>query len=516
VISADAVGRPFNRGDYVVGAPTPPRFARRHEPGPGPAFLQGPTVEVPPAVVERLRRVSGDVATARDEVVRSTRDWWAATMIGETEGRPATPDAVVVRVRSAEQVRDVVRICAEAAIPITPSAGRSNVTGAALPVFGGVVLDVCGLDRIRHVDATAQVVDVEAGVFGDVLEKALQSLHGLTTGHWPSSYALSTVGGWIACRGAGQLSTRYGKIEDLVVGLDVVLPDGRLVELGGHPRAAIGPDLRQLLVGSEGTLGVITAARLRLHRLPDHCASLAYGFESFDAGLEACRQILQRGATPAVVRLYDKLESGVQFARGDCNVLLVADEGEQRLVDATLAVSSSACAELGTALDGEAVMARWLDSRFLVGKSAEGFESGPGFVSDTCEIAASWSALPRIYADVVTAIEAVPGTLAASAHQSHAYADGACLYFSLRGDVEPTARAAWYRAAWAAANGALIEHRAAISHHHGVGLLRGGYLGDSLGAGFSVLGALKGALDPKGIMNPGKLGLPSPFGIPPW
>src|SRR5699024_7524127 len=144
---------------------------------------------------------------------------------------------------------------------------------------------------------------------------------------WPSSFGISTVGGWVACRGAGQLSTRYGKIEDMVVGLDVILADGTLVTTGGSPRAAVGPDLTQIFVGSEGTLGVITSVSLRVHRLPDYTKALAFGFASFAEGLEACRQILQNGANPAVLRLYDELESGVQFDHGETNVLLIADEG---------------------------------------------------------------------------------------------------------------------------------------------------------------------------------------------
>ncbi|MGW0073515.1 FAD-binding oxidoreductase, partial [Streptosporangium sandarakinum] len=344
-------------------------------------------------------------------------------------------------------------------------------------------------------------------------EKELQEEHGVTTGHWPSAFAISTVGGWAACRGAGQLSTRYGKIEDMVVGLDVVLPDGSTASYGTYPRAAVGPDLRQLFIGSEGTLGVITRLRLRTHRLPSYATGLAYGFDTFAAGLDACREILQRGATPAVLRLYDAHESGTHFGEPGTNLLLIADEGDPELVDATMAVTEEVCGERASVtLDGEAVLARWLDERMLVGKSGDGFAKGPGFVADTCEIAGSWSSLSAIYDEVVAAIEAVPGTLRASAHQSHAYTDGACLYFSLRGDVERERRREWYRAAWDAANEVLIRHGAAISHHHGVGLLRSPYVERSLGSGFATLVAVKQALDPTGIMNPGKLGLPSRFG----
>jgi alkyldihydroxyacetonephosphate synthase len=315
------------------------------------------------------------------------------------------------------------------------------------------------------------------------------------------------VGGWIACRGAGQLSTRYGKIEDMVFGMDVVLADGSLVTLGGGSRAAVGPDLQQLFIGSEGTLGIIVRARLKLHRLPDYGRAIAYGFDTFAAGLDACREILQRGANPAALRLYDELESGVQFGLPDTNVLLIADEGSQEIVDAVMAISARTCGESGRRLDGDAIFEKWLDTRYLTGKSAEGFKRSPGFVADTLEMCGRWRDLAAIYRDVVAALQAVPGTLAGSAHQSHAYADGACLYFSLRGDVAVAERAAWYRAAWDAANAVLIQYNATLSHHHGVGLLRSPYMRDSLGTAFPVLQTVKRALDPKHILNPGKLGL---------
>jgi len=517
MISRQTIIRPFNNGDYLVGEPTPPKWTVDCPPGAGPASLQGTVVTVPPGALDELRAASVAVHTDRDEVIRRTRDWWAGTSIGETDGEPATPEAVVVEAADEGQVARIVRICRSHGIPVTASAGRSNVLGAALPVFGGVVLDVCRLNRITGFDAESMIVEVQAGMFGDLFEKELQDTHGATTGHWPSAFAISTVGGWVACRGAGQLSTRYGKIEDMVVGLDVVLPDGSTATFGSYPRAATGPDLRQLFIGSEGTLGVITRVRLRTHRLPSYAVGVAFGFDTFAAGLNACREILQRGATPAVLRLYDEQESGVHFDRPDTSLLLVADEGDPVLVDATMAVVREVCGYLASeALDGDATLARWLDERMVTGKSADGFVRGPGFVADTCEIAAAWSALPKIYEEVVAAIEAVPGTLRASAHQSHAYSDGACIYFSLRGDVERSRRREWYRAAWDAANEVLLRHGAAISHHHGCGLVRGPYLPAALGSGFTTLVAIKDAIDPTGIMNPGKLGLPSRFGESPW
>ncbi|WP_434664602.1 FAD-binding oxidoreductase [Paraburkholderia sp. A3BS-1L] len=507
MISKEAIKRGYNRGNYIVGAHTPPPWAAGIDKPGTEAGLQRDPVALTREQLDALRAAADEVLTQNAEVVAFTRDWWARSMVTETAGKPATPHAVIVRVSTVEQVQAVLRIAHAGAIPVTPSAGRSNVTGAALPLRGGIVLDVCGLNRFIGFDRESQIVEVEAGMFGDIFEETIQREYGMTMGHWPSSYAISTVGGWVACRGAGQLSTRYGKIEDMVFGMDVVLADGRLVNVGGYSRAAVGSDLQQLFIGSEGTLGVIVRVRLKLHRLPDYGRAIAYGFESFATGLDACREILQRGANPAALRLYDELESGVQFGLPNTNVLLVADEGPREMVDAVLKISERVCAALGERLDHEAIFERWLDTRYLTGKSAEGFKRSPGFVADTLEMIGPWKDLAAIYRDVVAAINAVPGTLAGSAHQSHAYVDGACLYFSLRGDVDVASRAQWYCAAWDAANAVIIRHNATLSHHHGVGLLRSPYMSDSLGSAFPVLQAIKRTLDPQNILNPGKLGL---------
>jgi alkyldihydroxyacetonephosphate synthase len=317
----------------------------------------------------------------------------------------------------------------------------------------------------------------------------------------------------VACRGAGQYSTRYGKVEDMVAGLEVVLADGQIVRTGGTgPRAATGPDLTQLFVGSEGTLGVITEVRLRVHPAPAAERRAAYRFPDFEAGLDACRRVLRRGATPAVLRLYDDAESLRSFEVEPGAALIVLDEGDPGLIDAVMAVLEEEAAG-ADALDVELV-GRWLEHR----NSLPPLESlaRAGIVADTIEIAARWGALPGIYRHAVDALMEVPGTIAASAHQSHAYTDGACLYFTFAGRPTDGAGEPYYTAAWDAVMTATSNGGGAISHHHGVGLNRARYLPAHLGAGFEVLKSMKLALDPHGVLNPGKLGLPTPFGRPAW
>ena len=478
------------------------------------------TVEVPPALLERIAASGATVLTDDDARAEAGRDWWPLAIGWAAEGGVPQRPAIVVRPSSTEEVATVLAACNEALVPVTAAAGRSGVCGASIPVHGGVALDMTAMEGVLGVDETSLTADVRAGTFGPDLEAALGEVGaGYTLGHWPQSMDLSTVGGWLACRGAGQYSTRYGKIEDMVIGLEVVLADGRIVRTEGHgPRAATGPNLTQLFVGSEGTLGIITEARLRLHPLPVGQERRAFGFATFADGLHACRKILRRGATPAVLRLYDQTESARNFDQPDTNVLIVLDEADLDILPGTLAIVDRECGpESGAQPLERELVERWLGHRNDVSALAPLWRGG--IVVDTAEVSGPWAALPGLFDEVIAALTSMEGTLAASAHQSHAYTDGACLYFTFggrgpEGDAEWTER--YYRQAWDVVTEATMAHGAAISHHHGIGLNRSRFLPRALGSGFEVLQGLKETFDPAGILNPGKFGLASPFGPPPW
>jgi alkyldihydroxyacetonephosphate synthase len=492
------------------GAPTPP--IPLADAAAATARLAAARVEVSDGLVERLTATGAAVTVDPGTVAEASRDWWPLAMSWAGGGQVAGLGAAVVRPGDADQVAAVLALCHEATVPVTAAAGRSGVCGASVPLHGGVVLDLTGISGIVDVDATSLVLDVLPGTFGDVLEHELRSAHGVTLGHWPQSVALSTVGGWLACRSAGQLSGRYGKIEDMVQGLDVVLADGRHVSTGGWPRAAVGPDLTQLFVGSEGTLGVITGARLRVHPAPSDERRGAWVLPSFAHGLGAMRRILQRGATPAVLRLYDAAEADRTYHTGDRALLLALDEGDAVLVEATLGVVAEECErpDAGGERSDDAHVGHWLERRNDVA-ALEALIS-KGYTVDTMEVSAVWSALPGIYRATLEALLGVEGTIAASAHQSHSYPTGGCLYFTFAGQVEADRRDAYYRTVWDVGQRAVLAHGGALSHHHGVGLNRARFMREALGPALDVLVATKRALDPHGILNPGKLGLPSPFG----
>ncbi len=474
------------------------------------ARLAAERVDVDDGLLARLRAVCAEVTVDPVTVAEASRDWWPLAMAWATGGQVAGLAAAVARPTEAAQVASVLRLCHDARVPVTAAGGRSGVCGASVPLHGGVVLDLTALAGIVGVDATSGVLDVAPGTFGDVLERDLRADHGATLGHWPQSVALSTVGGWLACRSAGQLSGRYGKIEDMVLGLDVALADGRQITTGGWPRGAVGPDLNQLFVGSEGTLGIITGARLRLHRAPRHERRGAWLVPTFDAGLDTMRRIVQRGATPAVLRLYDAAEADRTYGTGDRALLLLLDEGDGTLVDATVEVVAEECELRGQGSRSDpAHVEHWLAHRNEVA-ALEALTS-KGYTVDTMEVAASWSSLPALYRATLEALTGVEGTLAASAHQSHSYPSGGCLYFTFAGQVDGDRRDAYYRQVWDAGQRAALAHGGALSHHHGVGLNRARYMAEALGPAVDVLAATKAALDPHGILNPGKLGLPSPW-----
>jgi len=489
-------------------------------------------VAVPAAIVDMVRDGGGEVETDVAARAQAGRDWWPISIGWATAGQiPARP-AAVVRPVSVAQVVALLRSCNDDRIPVTPIAGRSGVCGGAVPLFGGVALDLTGLTGQIRLDEVSLVAEVPAGTSGRDLEDVLRATGtGYTLGHWPQSIDLSTVGGWIACRSAGQYSTRYGKIEDMVAGLEVVLADGTVVHTGGTaPRAATGPDLTQLFTGSEGVLGVITRAWLRVRPVPSAEGRRAYGFATFRDGTDACRRIVRRGATPAVLRLYDRTESERHFAVLDHCVLVILDEADPVLLRATLEVVDEECA--GAARLGDELVEHWLSTRNDVSQLAPLWRAG--IVADTAELAAHWAGIDALADSVLDALEHLDDTLVVSRHLSHAYPDGGCVYFTFAGrrptegaaDLDDAREgasgfdAAWaegyYVHAWDALSAAAMAHHAAISHHHGIGIQRSRFLRDALGPAFDVLAAVKRALDPAGILNPGKLGLPNPFGEVPW
>ena len=476
--------------------------------------LSGPVARVDDLFVDAVASICS-IDTSVEGTADASRDWWPLTMHWALAGQVPRRAALVARPTTTSAVSALADLCNDHRVPLTVSGGRSGVCGASVPVFGGVVLDTTAMQGVLSVDVTSGIVEVLPGTFGPDLERVLRAEHGLTIGHFPQSFDIATVGGWVACRGAGQYSTRYGKVDDMVCGLEVVLADGTIVTTGGGPAASVGPDLGQLFLGSEGTLGIVTRIWLRAHPVPEAEHRAAFSFTSFAAGLEACRRIIRRGATPAVLRLYDAAESKRgQGGDGTECVLLVLDEGDPVIIDAVMAVVRDVVINLGAADLGPDLVEAWMrhrnDTSALQGLTRK------GFVVDTMEIAAPWSKLDEIFVAVTTAMLAVPHARTASCHLSHSYIDGACLYFTFAATPPPDQIESTYVELWDVGQRCVLANGGNLSHHHGVGLNRSRFIVEALGTGHQVLISVKDALDPHGILNPGKLCLPSPFGTVEW
>lgn len=464
------------------------------------------------SIAEALSRAlpASRVATDPDTLRGHAHDYWALEAIRDRGPEAAPPPACVVFPESTEEVAKVLALAQERRVAVVPYGLGSGVCGGVRPGGEAIVLDTRRMAALLEVNGEALTASVQAGMNGAELERLLGE-RGFTLGHFPQSIALSTVGGWVSTRASGQLSTRYGNIEDLLLALEVVLPGGQVVRTFPAPRAATGPDLRQIFLGAEGTLGVVTEATLKISPKPEWQQGFGATLASWDDGMEISRELLQAGWRPAVLRLYDEVEAQRNFGtwvQQAAPLLLVMSEGTRVMtpaLEAELEAARAACRERGATLLGEEPLRHWLGHRNQV-PSWEALLAG-GLVVDTIEVAATWDRVRPLHRAVTDAIKAVPGIIAASGHTSHGYTTGVNIYFTFVGSATaPDEQERIYRRAWNAAMEATIAAGATIAHHHGIGRVRREFLPREVGeGGMTVLRALKAALDPHGIMNPGVL-----------
>ncbi|MEU2035632.1 FAD-binding oxidoreductase [Nocardia amamiensis] len=433
------------------------------------------------------------------------------------EGPQDAPDAVVSPADH-EQVLAVLAYCAEHAVAVVPFGGGTSVVGGVDPVrgrFGAVIaLDLCRIDHVTGIDPISGTATLGAGLTGPRAEELLAE-HGLSLGHFPQSFEFATIGGFAATRSSGQASAGYGRFDDMVQRLKIATPSGTL-ELGRAPASAAGPDLRELFVGSEGTLGVITEVTLRVHPVPETVAYQAWSFPDFETGAAALRSVVRAGAAPTVLRLSDEAETGINLARsGDIGGSPVAGclaittyEGSP----AHVAARSAEAAELFTATGGtplgEKPAKEWEHGRFAAPYFRDALLD-VGVLCETLETATTWSNLAALKARVTAALTGALGEQGTPAlvmcHISHTYPTGASLYFTVVAKQLDDPLGQWL-AAKRAAGDAIVAAGGTITHHHAVGTDHRPWLPDEVGdLGVRVLRAVKAELDPAGILNPGKL-----------
>ncbi|MCC7536015.1 MAG: FAD-binding oxidoreductase, partial [Deltaproteobacteria bacterium] len=499
------------------------------------------------ALASELETIVGAGGVSRDAADRVSyaRDLWPRGLVRMRAGRaPATPPALVVWPRTVEQVAEIVTRARAHGAPVVPFGAGSGVCGGVLPTPATVVVDLKRMREVRVIDAAELECEAEAGVLGQHLEDRLLEA-GLTLGHYPSSIMTSTLGGWVAARSAGQCSGRYGKIEDMVLALEMVDGEGRIhrVERDG-PAGALVP----LVIGSEGTMAIVTAARVRIAPAPETRRFAAFSVPTTAAGIHVLRRVYQAGLRPAVARLYDPVDTAlakrsrrkhaaaavgtnakkrqvrstpsaearllaragavntVLHALGDetlggCLMIFVW-ETHGPLADAELDVTTRIAHEQGGRDLGDGPAQRW-----LVRRHAVSYRQSPAFAdglfADTMEVAAPWSRLLGVYHAVR---EALAPYVVVLAHFSHAYPHGGSIYFTYAGAAhDGDAAITRYETTWRTALAAAIDAGATLSHHHGVGRSKAPAMRREQGAAIELVRRLQLALDPGRILNPGAL-----------
>jgi alkyldihydroxyacetonephosphate synthase len=394
---------------------------------------------------------------------------------------------------------------------VIPFGAGSGVLGGGVPLSPDVVtIDLKRLNKVLAIDDVSKLATVQAGMNGERFEAHLNNLR-YTAGHLPQSLSMSTVGGWASCRGAGQASGRYGKIEDIVVGLKVALPDGELLTIRPAPRRAVGPNLQELFLGAEGTFGIIVELTLRIWDYPAKEEFYGYGFPDYVSGLDALRRIMQSGMRLPVTRLYDAPESASRIANypdyKDMPCLgMLGFAGDQDFVELEKKKALEIVTSCGGKKCSDEPVHTWVKGRFF---SLTAEKNAKGMLMDTLEVSAHWSIMPDVYEAMREAALSVDPSAHVGAHWSHSYTDGACLYvtFGVDGSDEEAASSKQDRM-WDKITKACHEKGGCMSHHHGVGFMRGKWMDEEWGQnGLALLQGIKNLIDPHHIMNPGKIGL---------
>ena len=484
---------------------------------------------LPPSAHTALTQALGDDAVLVDDRSRAEHSGGQSyvDIVRRRHGdTSAAPDAVVLPA-DADAVAHVLRVCSEQHVAVVPWGGGTSVVGGLESLRGEcvavVALDLRRLDQLLAVDAESRTATFQPGIRTPAAEAALAE-HGFTLGHVPQSYERASLGGYVVTRSAGQASSGYGRIDDLVVGLRLATPVGELV-LPAVPGSAAGPDLRRLVLGSEGTLGVVTEVTLRVRPRPKTRRYEGWMMPSWDRGLAALRELAQRRDHPDITRLSDPDETQISLSmsgsggmtrrmlaaylrrRGvaDGCLVIVGFEGDDEDVQHRRRATKRVLRSAGGVGLGQRVGRAWEHGRFSGPRMRDSLLDA-GVLAETLETANTWHGLPATYDAVRTALQTSLGRAVVGCHVSHLYETGASLYFTVLAAADRGREAEQWNAAKLAANDAIVRTGATITHHHAVGTAHRDHMAAELGdVGVAALRAVKTQLDPAGILNPGKL-----------
>mgnify|MGYP000109065015 CR=1 FL=1 len=447
-----------------------------------------------------------------DKLVHSVDFYWSPRCWVDRGKIPNLPQYIVYPT-STEAVSKVVRIANQHKIPVIPWGGGSGSQGGALPVHSGIILDMKKMNKVVEVNESAYTATAEAGIIHQDFEWELNKKK-LSTMHLPASIGCATLGGFLAHRGTGVLSTKYGKIEDLIVSMEVVLPNGDIMNTLSVPRNAAGPDLNQVFVGSEGTLGIITKATVKVFDFPESRQYRAYMFKNMHDALDAGRKIMTKRLQPCVIRMYDEAETVHQIERvmgikKEGAYLVFGFDGYKEIVDIQLRIADEICKETATEALGSEMGESWWKNKYKFFYPPYIMDLPEGF--GTMDTVATYDNVEKIYWAMKKVAESYEGTKFI-AHFSHWYEWGCMMYdrFIIHPDYvpeDPKEAISLYNEIWFKCIRAAIENGGVLNEHHGIGIKMGYMMKEQYGKAFQVIEGLKDSLDPNNIMNPGKMGL---------
>jgi alkyldihydroxyacetonephosphate synthase len=505
------------------------------------ADLDVPDPAIEPELLDALQRAVGAEHVSIDPLDRVThaRGKSLSDLVRHRRGEIGRVPDVVLRPADEDEIAAVLDEVLAADAVLIPFGGGTNISGSLeVPADEArtvISLDLGRLDRVLDVDEASRLARVQSGVFGPHLEQQLNA-RGWTVGHFPDSFAHSTLGGWIATRSSGMQSDKYGDVADLTRGLRVVTPSG-LLAVRPVPATSTGPSVREMVLGSEGRLGIISEATVHVHRLPDQRMILGYLFPAWDAALAAMREIAASEASPSITRVSDAPETQFSFATKKGNALV--DRLKSRALREFLErrkgfdVSAMCLSFIGyEGSEAHVAAQRKLTGKIVAAHGGVCIGRGPGelydqkkfdtpyirdylldrgALADVSETAAPWSALPKVYDGVMAAARGTFAELGVKgyimSHLSHSYHAGACLYFTFAFRPAPARDGlADYAQIKSAIQQTFVDSGATLSHHHAVGTEHAPWLEQDISApGVALVRALFEAADPGANLNPGKI-----------
>jgi len=464
-------------------------------------------------IEKKLQKILGNnnFSSKSIDLMAYSKDATLLSMNWTIEGKLAALPDFITWPENSSQISEILKMANEEKIPVVPYAEGSSVVGGSLPIYGGIIIDMKKFKEVLEINDENLTVTVQTGINGMNLERYLDA-RGYTSGHIPQSLYTSSLGGWLAHKAAGQFSTKYGKIEDMILGFEVILPNGEILEFDPIPRNSTGPQLDKLFIGAEGTLGIITKATLKIWPKPEKRTLISYSFLNIEDSFAATRTILREHIFPAVIRIYDHSETARHFeevekAKNRVMVVFVC-EGNSKLVDLEEKITRAMCEQHNGIDCGKTPVEHWFETRFRVTETS----SMPPYkiVFDTIEVASSWDNAAKVYHGVLNDMDNLKGVLMITAHVSHFYPNGVGIYFSW-GGVPPreVSELKFYQEGWDTVIKAVLDAGGSIAHHHGIGINRSHWMEKEWGSAFKYLLKMKKMLDPNNILNPGKIYSPT-------